>query len=69
MNRTMNIRNVDDQTYIRFRLLCLGNRLNMAGMLKKMADYWYENEKTLMGKGEQRKMKRFIKNLTLGGKT
>lgn len=65
MSRNMSVREVDDRVYLKFRLLCLGNGLNMANMLKRMVDYWYENEKTIPGKSEQQKMKRFIKKINI----
>lgn len=69
MSRNMSIREVDDQVYLKFRLLCLGNGLNMAGMLKKMVDYQYENEKNIPGKSQQRRMKKFVKKLALRGES
>lgn len=67
MGRQMNIYGVDDRTYMRFKLLSFGNGLTIAKMLKKMVDDYYENDKTTPGKGEQRKMKRFIKKIALRG--
>ena len=56
---------VDDETYLKFRLICLGTGLSSAQLLKKMVDYWYQAEEKVPDKDKLRKMKRLVKKFKL----
>ena len=65
--RNVLFRGVNEETYLRVRLLCLGHGLNMPQMLEKMTNDWYENSKHKPDMEQIRKIKRWVKKYKPGG--
>ncbi len=63
MTKTLYIYNVDEQTYVKMRMLCLGKGLTMPKLLEELVDNAYQTDKTIPDKSRLRKMKRFVKRL------
>jgi len=63
MTKKLYISGVDEQTYIRMRMLSIGKGLTMPKLLKELVDNAYQTDKTVPDKSRLRKMKRFVKRL------
>lgn len=63
MTKKLYISGVDEQTYIRMRLLSIGKGLTMPQLLRELVDNAYQTDETIPGKAKITKMKRFVKRL------
>ena len=64
MSKNMTIWAVDDQTRLRFKLLCVAKSLSGAKLLKEMVDDEYSSDKVIPNKSQTRKIRRVIKKFT-----
>lgn len=61
MSRNMSICKVDDQIYLKFRLLCAGQGVSMAKLLEILIEKAWAEDATVPSKSGKTKMKRIIK--------
>lgn len=63
MARYILIKDVNEQTYIRMRMLCLGKGVTTRQLFEELVDNAYKSDTTIPDKSRLRKMKRFVKQL------
>jgi hypothetical protein len=61
MSRNLNIWKVPDEICLKMRLLCVGQGISMAKLLTNLVEKAWIEDKTVVGKLQERKMKRVIK--------